>query len=379
MPVQSGDNRYAHEPERASSGVYVLELAGQDDAFAAHEARQAASEVTVVAPGLAIASDLTDQVRHLAFTHRASDLVGRAAPSIGEARALLESERIDRQGTVAVRAVDVRAATGIDTQAIERELGQVLVDRGFPVDLDNPDHELRALFGGGDPSCGASTTAQGPGTTETPHGGGDGICALGWLTVESVRGFTTRRPTDRPFFQPGSMDPMLARALAQMAGARPGAVLLDPMCGTGGIILEAGLTGARVLGLDAQRKMVRGARENLAAELDGRDHAGVTEPGDWSVLRGDAASLPIGPRRVDGVVFDAPYGRQSKIEGDLTELVSGALAEAARVAKRCVVVGDRSWAGRAREAGWHVEAAFERPVHRSLTRHVVVLRRRRRR
>jgi tRNA (guanine10-N2)-dimethyltransferase len=53
--------------------------------------------------------------------------------------------------------------------------------------------------------------------------------------------------------------------------------------------------------------------------------------------------------------------------------VSGALAEAARVAPRAVMVADRDWRGPAREAGWAVDAAFERRVHRSLTRHVLVL------
>jgi len=340
-------DRYAHGYATASSGVYVLELAGQDDAFAAYEAEQAAAGVTVIAPGLALARGITDRVCRLAFTHRASELVGRTEPTVAAARTLLEAAPTDREGSVAVRAIDVRATTGIDTQEAERELGQLLVDRGFAVDLDDPDHELRALFAAG----GSDSRVDG------------GTCALGWLTTESVRGFTSRQPTDRPFFQPGSMDPMLARALAHVAGARPGAIVLDPMCGTGGILIEAALVGARVLGLDVQRKMVRGARENLTASLDGR----------WSVLRGDAATLPIGRDRVDGVVFDAPYGRQSKIEGDLDELVGGALAEARRVAERCVVVGDRSWADRARDAGWTVDATFQRRVHRSLTRHVVAL------
>jgi len=137
------------------------------------------------------------------------------------------------------------------------------------------------------------------------------------------------------------------------------------MCGTGGILLEAGLVGARVLGVDAQQKMVRGSRENLADGLDG----------DWLVARGDARSLPVADDAVDAVVFDAPYGRQSKIEGDLHSLVQDALAEARRVASRCVVVGDRPWAQPAHEAGWTTEAAFDRRVHRSLTRYVLVLRR----
>jgi tRNA (guanine10-N2)-dimethyltransferase len=53
--------------------------------------------------------------------------------------------------------------------------------------------------------------------------------------------------------------------------------------------------------------------------------------------------------------------------------VGGALAEANRLAPRAVVVADRDWRGAAREADWTVESAFERRVHRSLTRHVLVL------
>jgi tRNA (guanine10-N2)-dimethyltransferase len=75
-------------------------------------------------------------------------------------------------------------------------------------------------------------------------------------------------------------------------------------------------------------------------------------------------------------VVDVPYGRQSKVATHtLTDLVSGALAEAARVAPRAVVVADQSWADETEEAGWTVEARFERRVHGSLTRHVHVLRR----
>jgi tRNA (guanine10-N2)-dimethyltransferase len=269
--------------------------------------------------------------------------VGRADPCVSDARALLEAASVDRDGTVAVRAVDVRGTTGIETQRAERVLGRVLVERGFTVDLENPDHELRALF----------------------SGEAGGTCALGWLVDESRRDFAERAPSDRPFFQPGSMDPMLARALANVAGARPDATVLDPMCGTGGILIEAGLVGATVVGVDVQQKMVEGSRENFADSLGG----------GWHVTRGDASALPIADEGVDAVVFDTPYGRQSRIEGELGTLVSETLREARRVAPRCVVVGDRPWVQPARATGWTIEAAFDRPVHRSLTRHVVVLRR----
>jgi len=258
-----GIDRYADIDSAASTGVYVLELAGQDDEFAAYEAEHAASDLSILGPGLATARGISDRFEGLAYTHRASELIGRAYPTVADACSLLDAASIERMGTVAVRAVDVRSTTGIDTQKAERELGNVLVRRGFEVDLDNPDHELRALFSGGE----------------------NGACALGWLAAETVRSFGERKPTDRPFFQPGSMDPMLAHALANIAGARPGATVLDPMCGTGGILIEAGLAGSRVVGLDVQGKMVRGTRENLVAFLDR----------DWDVIRGEAGPyrLPI--------------------------------------------------------------------------------------
>ncbi len=319
--------------------VYVLELAGTDDAFATAEAAEVLGGVRTIAPGLATARTIAGLDR-LAFTHRASERLAGSAATVEDARAALRGATIDRARTsAAVRAVDVRGTTGVDTQRAERALGTVLVDAGFEIDLGEPDHELRALFAGD-------------------------RAVLGWLAGATPRGYDRRRPTDRPFFQPGSMDPMLARAVANMAGAAPGRRVLDPMCGTGGILIEAALIGADVLGLDSQAKMAAGTRENLAA-------AGVARQ---TVLRGDAGRLPLGARTVDCVAFDAPYGRQSPIAGELETLVADALGEARRVADRGVIVADRPWHAAAERAGWAVTAEFERRVHRSLSRHVLLLR-----
>ncbi|MFT4889842.1 MAG: tRNA (guanine10-N2)-dimethyltransferase [Halobacteriales archaeon] len=342
--------------------VFVLELAGEDDGFAAFEARAGATGVERVGAGLATATSIaSDRVRGLAFTRRASELLGTTDADPASARALLEASALDRDGTVAVRARDVRGSTDVDTQAVERDLGQVLVNRGYEIDLDDPDHELRALF--------AAVPADLDSGENVP--GGDTVCALGWLAAESVRDFGTRTPTDRPFFQPGSMDPLLARALANVAGAGPGRTLVDPMCGTGGVLVEAGLVGTETIGVDAQAKMACGAAKNCRQYLDGESPLGPT--GAWATLQGDAARLPLPDGAADAVVFDAPYGRQSRIVGDLADLVEGALTEAHRIAPRAVTVADRPWPTPAREAGWEIAASFERRVHRSLTRHVLVL------
>ncbi|MFP8952802.1 methyltransferase domain-containing protein [Natrialbaceae archaeon A-arb3/5] len=363
--------------------MYLLELAGEDDAFAAREAASAAAGVRRLAPGVALADAIVpERVRGLAYTHRSSELVGRTDADIASARALLETAPIDREGTVAVRATDVHGESGVSTERAERALGQVLVDRGFAVDLDDPDHVLRAVFSEGDLDVESGTAVADETGDLFASADGDesagervSVCALGWLAAESVRDFGSRAPTDKPFFQPGSMDPLLARAVANVAGAQSGRTILDPMCGTGGVLVEAGLVGADVIGTDAQAKMAEGARENLAHFLDADESSptGVSR-GSWHVGRGDATRLPLADDAVDGVVFDAPYGRQSKIDTHrLEDLVSGALSEVRRVGSRAVVVADRSWASEAREAGLELEAAFERRVHRSLTRYVLVL------
>ena len=379
--------------------MYFLELGGEDDAFAAHEAHSAAAGVELVAPGLALADTVSPKrVRGLAYTHRASELLGRTGADIESARLLLEAAALDREGSVAVRATDCKGSADIDTARVERILGQVLVDRGFTVDLEAPNHVLRAAFAAGEVATtggdllepvnsdadairaeSEAATRRAEPEAATTSGDRGSVCALGWLAAESVRDFGSRRPTEKPFFQPGSMDPLLARAIANVAGARPGATVLDPMCGTGGVLVEAGLVGADVVGTDAQAKMVRGARENLAHFLaaEPRDEPGTPadiQPGEFALSLADATALPLADDAADVVVFDAPYGRQSKIASHrLEDLVGGALAEARRVADRAVVVADRSWAAEARAVGWELEAAFERRVHRSLTRHVLVL------
>jgi tRNA (guanine10-N2)-dimethyltransferase len=329
--------------------VYAVEFAGTDDALAAAEAATAAVDVSVFGPGVATARTVDERrFRGLALSWRACELLARADADVAAAATALDAAPLSRSGSVAVRARDVRGSADVSTADAERDLGGVLVDRGFEVDLDDPDHVLRALFAG------------------------DG-CLLGWDAVAAVRDFAARAPTDRPFFQPGSMAPELARVMANLAGAGPGTTLLDPMCGTGGGLLESGLLGADVLGVDAQWKMVRGARENLAHYLAGEGPLGA--PGDWAVARGDATRLPLPDGGVDAAVFDVPYERQSTVAGgrSAADLTAAALAEARRVAGRAVVVADRSLADPAADAGWSVEDVFERPVHRSLTRHVHVL------
>lgn len=319
--------------------MFVLELAGEEDRFAAAESTAAATGVDVVGPGLALAETITPaRIRGLGFTRRATEVIAQSRGTIPAATAELQAAELERTGTVAVRARDIRGTADVSTQTAERALGQVLQTEGFRIDLEEPENELRALFA-------------------------DDQCVLGWLVVEVARDFAARAPTDKPFFQPGAMAPVEARAIANFCRAQPDRTVLDPMCGTGGMLVEAGLLGARVIGIDAQAKMVAGARANFKEYLET----------PFAVIHGDAATLPAcGP--VDAVVVDVPYGRQSKIAHQEREsLLRETLAEASRITDRAVVISDHSLAGVAGAVGWRVDTIFERRVHGSLTRHIHLL------
>lgn len=346
--------------------VYVLELGGEDDRFAIAEAGNAATDIDPLAPALAQARSVDpDAARGLAYTHRVSECIGTAEPTVASARSLLEKAEIARTGSVAVRARDVRGSVGIDTRTVERQLGQTLAEMGFSIDLEDPDHTLRAVF-----SAGFEVEQHRP---KNDIGWSDPACALGWIVAESVRDFGSRQPTKKPFFSPGGMDPLLARAVANLVGAGPSTTVLDPMCGTGGILVEAGLIGSDVLGMDVQRSMVEGAYTNLERYL--RPATGAAgESGSWGLFQGDATAVPLRSNAVDGVIFDIPYGRQSKIASEsVDDLLDAALVEAVRVGERIVVITDGDNADLVRSFEVSPSAAFERYVHGSLTRHVFVL------
>lgn len=121
--------------------------------------------------------------------------------------------------------------------------------------------------------------------------------------VSNSKQFSTRRPRRRPFFHPEALDPKLSRVFVNLARSRVGEVLADPFCGTGSILLEAGIIGVRVVGLDVRRDMVEGCLKNLK-------WYGVTPLG---IVRGDATKPPF--REVDSIATDPPYGRASTTLG----------------------------------------------------------------
>ena len=137
---------------------------------------------------------------------------------------------------------------------------------------------------------------------------------LGVLIEDIDRGlFDKRKNQNRPFSSPISLDPVLARVMVNLSETKPGNFLLDPFCGTGGILIEAGLCGIGVKGLDISEEMVEGTRENL-------EEYGIIA---HDIEQGSIENLFdnfLGD--YESIVTDLPYGKASKeIEDPVEEFL----------------------------------------------------------
>ncbi len=112
-----------------------------------------------------------------------------------------------------------------------------------------------------------------------------------------------RTPGKKIFFHPSMMNTQLARVMCNLAEIRPNMTVLDPFCGGGGILCEALLIGAKVVGFDLNWRLLKGAAANLSDINKTR----------YSLFQGDARTLPIG--QYDSIVTDPPYGRSSSTRG----------------------------------------------------------------
>ena len=173
-----------------------------------------------------------------------------------------------------------------------------------------------------------------------------------------------RHVKHRAHFAPVSLHPRYARALVNLARVKPGDRVADPFCGTGGILIEAGLVGARVYGSDLDPRMSAGTR----ATLEPMGVRGAT------VETRDVGELPeFAGAPLDAVVTDPPYGRSSTTnQEDITRLYDrfvdaahDALKPGGRLAFITASAELRDRAARR----FRVEQTHEQFVHRSMTRH----------
>ncbi len=225
----------------------------------------------------------------------------------------------------------------IKSPELERKLGALLWKKGVKIGLKSPDAIVKVYI--------------------------SEKCHIGILNhVTGTKQFWERRPDRKPFFRPGALLPRLARALVNLTGIKDGS-LLDPMCGTGTILIEAGLMGINFCGVEAFPKVAYGCATNLR-------HYNLS----LNLFLGDVRKLPFVDSSFDAVVTDYPYLRSSKSFGDLGELYEKSIFEIDRVlkpGKKAVLISNRDLEDFLES--FSLEAKLIQRVHRNLYRRIYLV------
>jgi len=280
-----------------------------------------------------------ETARRLAMTHAVLEYLGECEPDPAAFRNLLGELAIVTEKPFAGRVKKVHGSSNEPHPSSQREFEEIIGTMiSGPVSLNNPKVVYRAILSGD-------------------------RCYFGRLLFTTGRGaYDTRNPGRRNFFHPGVMMPRMARTLVNIACAHTGDVLLDPFCGTGGILIEGGMLGMNAIGSDFDPVMILGSRRNV-------DTA--------ALMLADAASLPFRDHSVDAIVTDFPYGQSVCIRksDSMDRLYADALDEIQRVLKkkrRAVVVTHRDISAIA-SGRMTVLQQHDQRVHKSLTRRILVL------
>ncbi|QDA31343.1 TIGR01177 family methyltransferase [Thermococcus indicus] len=279
----------------------------------------------------------------LGLAHEYGELIVEA-DSIGEL--LQKAEEVDWpiRGTFKVDT-ETMANCRHDVLDLPRKLGAVIHAQGFHVNLSKPDTLVRVY-------CGERVYA--------------GIR----LRFFDPKDFERRKAHHRPFFRPISLHPRISRALVNLTKAKR--ELLDPMMGAGGILMEAGLLGLKVYGVDIRPEMVEGAERNLR-------HYGVK---DFELKLGDATRLSeLFDKTFEAVATDPPYGTSATLAGrrrnelyrKVLESIHGVLEPGGRLA--IAFPADFDGEEEAERVGFKPVGRYYQRVHKSLERYFYVFER----
>ena len=225
--------------------------------------------------------------RRLSYTHEMIHIILSADENklLSEAKKCPWEKYVQSDYAVRVKKMDRRSSH--NTSNLEWEVGSIIkktLGKNARVKLKDPSILIRIILQ-------------------------DEMALLGYRTGQiSKKHFYNLKPHKRPFFYPGSMSPKLARCMVNLTRIRAGETLLDPFCGTGGILIEAGVIGTRVIGTDIDYKMVKGTKENLQ----------YCDIHDYHVFQEDARKLKL-PKVVDAIVTDPPYGISASTGGESSE------------------------------------------------------------
>jgi len=190
--------------------------------------------------------------------------------------------------------------------------------------------------------------------------GNEIICAV--LRFQLSELFESRKAHKKPGLAPISLDPRLARAMVNLLGIKKGRIL-DPFCGVAGIMIEASIAGISSLGSDISPKLVAKARKNLKCYKLANYKLTVA---DFRAVKGTHWF----------VVTDLPYGKNSRVLGNLESLYDDFLEKLISWKFKRAVVGAPDYIDMnslCRNHHLAIISSFSIYLHKSLTKKIYVM------
>jgi len=113
----------------------------------------------------------------------------------------------------------------------------------------------------------------------------------------------------------GMLPPKLARSMVNLAGAKDGALILDPFCGSGTVLQEALLLGYKVIGTDVDEDAIHDTKKNIEWLID-QNKEELPEP---KIDAMDVRKLDktVTEKSVDAIVTECDLG--PPLQGDESE------------------------------------------------------------
>lgn len=183
------------------------------------------------------------------------------------------------------------------------------------------------------------------------------------LIKKIEKSFLERKPHLKPELHPTSLSPKLAKALLNLSGIKKG-VLLDPFCGSGGILVEAGLMGLKPIGFDIDKIMLKRAKINL-------EYYGVK---GYELKLQDATKLD---RKYGFIVSELPFGKNSRLSmRNLQLLYLNFLKTLAKTLEKKAVLVFPDFVdvrGLLKDTKLKIEKEFDYYIHKSMTKKILVL------
>ena len=318
------------------------------------ECEEIDATIEIICEGLLILKDISENncqryyeilTRRLGYTHEIHELIKRCdSENFDNAvRSVNWCDYIDESFAVRVK----RFHADIDTVSYERKAGSLILENcdDIKVNLSKPKSLVRIV------------------AFENQF----------FIAIEKIKldkkHFEDSKPHKRPFFYPGSMNPKLARCMVNLSRVKESQLVLDPFCGTGGILIEAGLIGCRVVGSDVYWKMKNGTAINL-------DYYGIT---DYRTFNLDVRELKM-YEKVNAVVTDPPYGISTStgdvetddIFNEFFKVIYDNMADDAYLCMASPHFLDLK--PMVDEVGFEIKEQYGIKMHRSLTRIISVIR-----